>query len=67
MPLPTWKPWPHEQCNQCGDDVEVQTTAPDDTAYDGDIVKCVGCKVAGCIAHESDDEDADVWINWGGE
>lgn len=39
--MSAWKPWPHEECPECGDDVEIQTDAPDGYAYDSDPWRCV--------------------------
>jgi len=60
-----WKPIGWENCDLCGDDVEVFTTCTvPNQAFDGDIVRCVMCGQKGWV---SIDEEADAWVNWESE
>lgn len=64
--MPTkWRDWLHDQCDACGDDVEVKTTSAEHgTAYDGDSVRCVSCGATGQFAVDDDIVGAECWISW---
>jgi len=59
------KKWKHiswEQCDECGDAVEVFTDSTEaDLVYDGEDVRCVGCSLKGGTTV---DEDGRAWVSW---
>lgn len=58
-----WKYWPYDQCDVCGDAVEVyaDTRFAENEVCDDDTARCLGCRADGGVRVE---EDGDVWINW---
>jgi len=52
-----WKHFKHEQCPECGDDLEVYNELSDGYIYDGDDTRCVGCSFRTTIS-----VDQEVWI-----
>lgn len=54
-----WRDWP-DQCDNCGNDVEVLTDAGDEYVYDGDEVRCVECGLTGWMSAD----EGDTWVNW---
>ena len=60
-----WKPVSFDNCPECGDEPEVLTDCPDpDYFYDGDQVRCQGCKHRGQF---SCDSETPGYIAWEGE
>jgi hypothetical protein len=57
-----WKPldW-DEECPRCRNGIEVLTASKEDnTAYEGDEVRCVSCHAPGSISSDGDR----AWITW---
>lgn len=55
-----WKPIAWEQCENCGNDLEVLTACSiEGNVYDSDEVRCVECKATGSVSIE---EDGLAWI-----
>jgi hypothetical protein len=54
-----WKFWEHDSCPECGGGMEVFTSAPEGSCYDGDTAKCMDCGLRTGI---SVDEDGTSWL-----
>lgn len=54
-----WKHLEFECCPECGSDLEVLSSDPDDTFYDGDEVRCNECDFRSAV---SVDEDGTFWV-----
>lgn len=65
MPEHRWIDWPADDCERCGDAVEVLTDAEqkdgDVWVCDGDEARCVSCGLKGVISCDSETE---AWVNW---
>lgn len=46
------------ECKECGQQMEVETEAPDNYYNDGDVLTCPDCKAEACII--ADDEGVSV-------
>ena len=66
-----WKPFSGEDCLFCGGEVKVLTNSTeDDTAFDGDTTRCVGCGCPGMVSADADGvsiawhDDPECNCNW---
>jgi predicted RNA-binding Zn-ribbon protein involved in translation (DUF1610 family) len=48
------------ECPNCGNLAEVETSAPEDYFYDGDMLRCSECNTIGQIMIE----EGDAWDWW---
>lgn len=62
------KTWKHfdDECPNCGDSVEVYSSAKDEYVYEDDLVQCVSCGLEGSIVigDEGSAECNSAYINW---
>lgn len=50
-----WQELSAESCPECGDYLEVLTSAPENYMYDGDLVRCDECQITGWISADEDE------------
>lgn len=56
-----WVRWEHDQCDYCGGDAEVLTSAKNGYAYDGDQARCTECGLPGGITCDSESPAVVMW------
>ena len=65
MSSPKWINWDFDDCERCGDGVEVYTSATQRGGgawvHDGDTVRCVSCALRGAITL---DAETDAYVIW---
>lgn len=60
MSTKQWKPFPWDECPDCGISAEVLTHSPEGECHMDDEARCPECGKTGITNHDDDE----AWVNW---